>query len=128
MIFIRIVIKINPKDEKVDKIAPNGAKREPKGAKRRPNGAKREPNGTQREPNGVQREPNGAQKEPKGCPKGAKWRSKCIKKSMPEKGRQKEGKMYHHLILFGQFSVQNPSKMHQQIDAKIDTETNMKFH
>ena len=71
-----------------------GAKRVQNGAQRCQQGPKWSPKGATRDQNGAQRVPKGSQMEPKGCQKGAKWRPKCLPKSMSEKGRQKGGAEY----------------------------------
>ena len=54
-----------------------------------PRSTNMEPKGVQGYQNKAKMVPKGTNMEPKGIQKGAKWRPKCIKKSMFEKGRQK---------------------------------------
>ena len=51
----------------------------------------------------VQHETNMTKIESKGSQKGAKRQSKCIRKSMPEKGRQKGEHAMHFWDHFGSF-------------------------
>jgi hypothetical protein len=74
-----------------------GSQREPTGAKKDPKGARREPKGNQRESKGSQREPKASQREPKASQRTTKW----IKKSMPDKEREKGATNINFLVNFG---------------------------
>ena len=123
----------DPKNEKIDprvtKMAPKYTKSEPFGAKRSPKGSQRESKGSLREPKGSQKGAKGSQREPKACQKGAKGSPKCLPKSIFGTGRKNDAKKaLREKKFWTHFGVDFPSKIDEQIDAKIDAEKVMNIN
>ena len=108
--------------KKSNRAGPKSNPNREKGTKRDQNGARRIAKGSQGSQKGAKSDQKGAKRtkmEPKERQKGAKRRSKCINKSIPEKGRQKGDRRMYFWYRFG-----SPKwfKMGSNIDAKNDAE------
>ena len=104
------------------------SKKDPVWSQKGPKGSQNDPNGSQKGPKGSQKGPKGSQKDPKWSQKGAKGEPKGDKNASKNRCPKKVAESMPAQLFGGAILVHFSWKMHQQIDAKIDAEKNMKFH